>query len=97
MAEGRRLKGGRLKGGRWRIYSEGEGSITRDPAMGTMLAFYSLAEAQRWWSERHPGDPPLKGAPRCARCGAYFGPSAEATALIATPHFRTEIAGIPPD
>ena len=55
--------------------------------MGTMLAFYSLAEAQRWWSERHPGDPPLQEAPRCARCGAYFGPSAEATALIATDSF----------
>ena len=48
----------------------------RDPATGVIAAFDSLALAQRWWREMRPDDPPLDEAPKCAKCGGYFGPHA---------------------
>ena len=74
MAEGRRLKAGR-----WRI-CDSQGNPVRDPTTGgTIRSFESLADARHWWSERNPHDPLLLEAPRCAWCGAYFGPSAQPT------------------
>jgi len=66
-----------LKAGRWRIY-EGSGlEIVRDPQTGSIVTFDTLAAARRWWSRSHPDDPPLAEAKKCARCGAYFGPTTE--------------------
>jgi hypothetical protein len=71
-----------LKGGRWRIYSsDGHLQLARDPVTGTIATFETLADAQRWWAQPHPGRPPLDEAPRCARCGGYFGPMAESIEL----------------
>lgn len=72
MAEARRLKSGR-----WRIYLRAHAMPVRDPASHAIVSFESLVQARRWWQALHPGDPPLGEAPRCARCGAYFGASME--------------------
>lgn len=64
----------RLKSGRWRIYRESD-RIVRDPATGAIANFRSLSEASRWWSQVNPREPSLQEAHKCARCGAYFGPS----------------------
>ena len=70
MAEARQLKAGR-----WRIYLGGSGVPVRYPASGAIATFDSLAQARRWWRDLHPDDPPLQESPKCAQCGAYFGPS----------------------
>jgi len=68
MAEARQLRAGR-----WRIYTEPELNLVRDPDTGAIVTFASLEEARRWWWRRHPDDPPLQEAARCGRCGGYFG------------------------
>lgn len=73
MAEARQTKTGR-----WRIFTSPGGGALREPG-GTIPTFRSLDEARRWWTDRHPYNGPLPEAPKCARCGAYFGPGAEAT------------------
>ena len=74
MAEARQLKAGR-----WRIYDGSDQTIVRDPKTGGIVTFDSLDTARGWWQYRHPDDPPLQEAIKCARCGAYFGRSAERT------------------
>src|SRR2546421_10383096 len=64
-----------LKAGRWRIYDGPEHTPVRDPENGSIPTFRSLEEARRWWGHLHPGAGPLVEANKCARCGAYFGPS----------------------
>jgi len=74
MAEARQLKAGR-----WRIYDGPDQTIVRDPKSGGIVTFDTLETARGWWQYRHPDDPPLQEATKCARCGAYFGCSAERT------------------
>ena len=74
MAEARQLKAGR-----WRIYDGPDQTIVRDPKNGTIVTFDELETARGWWAHRHPNDPPLQEAVRCARCGGYFGPSTDST------------------
>ena len=74
MAEARQLKAGR-----WRIYDAPDQTIVRDPKGNGIVTFDSLETARGWWQYRHPDDPPLQEAIKCARCGAYFGRSAERT------------------
>jgi hypothetical protein len=64
----------RLKSGRWRIYRDTD-RIVRDPATGAIANFRSFSEASRWWALVNPQQPSLQEAHKCARCGAYFGPS----------------------
>ena len=73
MAEARQLKAGR-----WRIYVGPGGALVRDPGTGSIATFASLAAARKWWAQRHPGEAPLGEARKCARCGGYFGPGADA-------------------
>ena len=68
-----------LKAGRWRIYDGPDQTIVRDPKSNGIVTFDSLETARGWWQYRHPDDPPLQEAIKCARCGAYFGRSAERT------------------
>jgi hypothetical protein len=68
-----------LKAGRWRIYEGPDQTIVRDPTNGGILTFDSLGTARGWWQPRHPSDPTLQEAPKCAHCGGYFGPSSERT------------------
>ena len=81
MAEARQLKAGR-----WRIYTGTELEIIRDPATGSIVTFDSLETARGWWQYRHPNDPPLQEADRCARCGGYFGPSSVSTLYAGRPY-----------
>ena len=74
VAEGRKLKSGR-----WRIYTGASLDLIRDPVTAAIATFDSLAAARLWFSQFHPGDDPLREAKRCARCGAYFGPSTAGT------------------
>lgn len=74
MAEARQLKAGR-----WRIYEGPDRTIVRDPKTGGIMTFDSLDTARGWWQHRHPNDPLLQEAIKCARCGGYFGPSAAST------------------
>ncbi|HET9849408.1 MAG TPA: hypothetical protein VFR68_12745 [Candidatus Dormibacteraeota bacterium] len=74
------------KHGRWRIYGP-NGSSIRDRVGEAIPTFPSLADAQRWWGERHANDGPLEEAVKCSWCGAYFGPAAEAT-LYAGRHYH---------
>jgi hypothetical protein len=68
-----------LKAGRWRIYEGADQTIVRDPKTGAIVSFDSLDTARGWWQHRHPNDPPLREAIKCAQCGGYFGPSSVAT------------------
>jgi|GEM_PF-5787831 len=68
-----------LKTGRWRIYQGNGLEIVRDPETRAIVTFDSLAAARLWWARLHPGDPSLAEAKKCARCGAYFGPTTEWT------------------
>ena len=74
MAEARQLKAGR-----WRIYVGPGLNLVRDPSTGLIATFDSFLAARRWWAQLRPGEDPLRESPRCARCGAYFGPAATAT------------------
>jgi hypothetical protein len=74
MAEARQLRAGR-----WRIYAGLELNLVRDPDTGAIVTFDSLEEARRWWWRRNPDDPPLDEAPKCARCGGYFGTTTRPT------------------
>ena len=76
-----------LKSGRWRIYDGPGLNIARDET-GATPTFDSLEVARDWWAGRHPADPPLQEAIKCARCGAYFGPAAEWT-LYAGRYYHT--------
>ncbi len=82
MAEARQLKARR-----WRIYDGPDQTIVRDPKTGGIVTFDSLETARGWWQHRHPNDPPLQEAIKCARCGGYFGPST-ASALYAGRYYH---------
>jgi hypothetical protein len=69
-----------LKAGRWRIYDASGVNILRDPETGSISTFDSLEAAQHWWRRLHPDEPRLAEAPKCARCGGYFGPASPGTA-----------------
>jgi hypothetical protein len=74
----------KLKSGRWRIYREK--AIVRDPQTGTIATFSSLTDARRWWTNVNPAEPSLQEAHKCARCGAYFGPSTPWTVHAGRPY-----------
>jgi hypothetical protein len=63
-----------LKTGRWRIYNGPDLEPIRDPENGGIVTFDAFETARGWWARRHPDDPALQEAPRCARCGGYFEP-----------------------
>jgi len=69
----------RLKTGKWRIYeTEPDLRAARDPASGSIPSFDSLEKARDWWGRLRPEEEPLEEAPKCARCGGYFGRNAAA-------------------
>jgi hypothetical protein len=77
VAEARQKKAGY---GSWRIYeSASHQRSVRDPISGAVAIFEDLELARRWWRRLHPGDPPLREALKCVRCGGYFGPLAGST------------------
>jgi hypothetical protein len=82
MAEARQLKSGR-----WRIYVGSDQTLVRDSTSGTVVTFDSLDTARGWWGHRHPNDPPLQEAIKCARCGGYFGPLTDST-IYAGRHYH---------
>lgn len=91
MAEARRLRGGK-----WRIYSGPQLDVTRDPDTGLIAFFDSLDAARRWWGRLHPGEPPLQEAIKCARCGAYFGPTSNYASYRGR-HYHSQHAPLPVD
>jgi hypothetical protein len=69
----------KLKAGRWRLYKTPGLYPLRDPGTGAIATFDSLEEARHWWRRLHPVEPPPTEALKCARCGAYFGPTSSQT------------------
>jgi hypothetical protein len=69
----------RLKAGRWRLYKSPGYLPVRGPKTGNIVSFDSFEAARYWWMAGHPEEATIKEAVKCARCGAYFGPSLSRT------------------